>query len=97
VEQYERIQDHTSQLVIVELLGEYLSDRSALDALNRLGQVHDETARAHIAHGYGLLIRNTQDESVKSEATGSLRAMAKDPSSIVSQEARSELTRVGGA
>ena len=96
-QQYERIRDHTSQLVIVELLGEYLCDRFSFDALNRLRRVQDETARAHVAHGFGLLIRNTQDESVKSEATRSLRSMAKDTSSIVSQEATGELARLGGA
>lgn len=92
---FEDIDDYTSHLVISELLGEYLADETALQALDRLRDVPEPTPRAHVAHGYGALARSTQNELLKTRAVGALRRMTKDPSEIVVQEAANELSQLG--
>ena len=91
---YDKIRDHASHLVIVELLGEYLADRNALEALDRLSSVDDHVARAHVARGYGLLIKSTPDAAVIDDAMMALRRMTSDPSEVVSREAANVLSGI---
>lgn len=94
---YKNITDHASHLVIVELLGEYSCDDEALDGLDRLQETNEQTARAHVAHGYGLFVKNTRSDTLKARALSSLRYMTTDRSAVVSQEAASILARLGMA
>jgi hypothetical protein len=93
-QQFDRLRDHASHLVIVELLAEYFGGKEALEMLNVLRRVSDPVARAHVAHGYGLLARSTRDQLVKREAMDSLQLLAHDSSSVVSREASVELARL---
>jgi hypothetical protein len=95
VDIFEDIVDNTSHLVIAELLGEYLSNSWSLGALQRVSTSKDEVARAHVAHGFGCLARQTQDIKLKDAAISRLKSMNKDASQIVRDEAAGSLGNIG--
>ena len=88
---YEKLKDPTSQLVIVELFGEYLANDFSLQALNDLSVSKDEVARAYVAHGYKTLVLNAARHDLKNKAKARLISMEKDPSNIVKEEVAAAL------
>jgi hypothetical protein len=91
---YDKFRDSASQLVIVELLGEYMSDEPSLKALQRLSSTLNDVARAHVAHGFKCLAVSTGDSRLRAEALQRLKAMAGDSSQIVRQEVASAIADV---
>jgi len=91
---YEQFTDEASQLVVAELLGEYLADAAGLAALDRLSVARGEAARVYVVQGYKCLVLYATDPATREAARARLDAMTRDASPVVQAEASAAIADV---